>query len=67
MEATAKKTLGFGERLASMLRVDIRRMLTTPLVYIMAGVSLALPILILVMTSAMGGDAGASTDMFSNV
>lgn len=67
MEATAKKTLGFGERLASMLRVDIRRMLTTPLFYIMAGVSLALPILILVMTSAMGGDAGASTDMFSNV
>ncbi|MDE6302197.1 MAG: ABC transporter permease, partial [Clostridia bacterium] len=52
-----------------MLKVDFKRMFTMPLVYIMAGVSLALPILILVMTSFMGGggegeEAGA---MFTNV
>ncbi len=38
-----------------MLKVDFRRMFTMPTVWIMLGVSLALPILILVMTSFMGG------------
>lgn len=65
----------FGQRLKSMLKVDFQRMLKTPLVYIMLGVSLALPILILVMTSFMGGmsatgpQTGAQTTMetFTNV
>lgn len=51
-----------------MLKVDFKRMFTMPLVYIMAGVSLAMPILILVMTSFMGGAEGAETaGMFTNV
>lgn len=39
-----------------------------PLVYIMAGISLALPVLILVMTSMLGsGEEGAETaEMFTN-
>ena len=45
----------FGKRLKTMLKVDTRRMFTMPTVWIMLGVSLALPILILVMTSFMGG------------
>ena len=42
-------------RLKSMLKVDFRRMLTTPLFYIMVGSSLVMPILILVMTTLMDG------------
>ena len=45
----------FGKRLKSMLKVDFRRFFTMPLIYIMAGVCFAMPILILVMTSFMGG------------
>lgn len=45
----------FAKRLKSMLRVDTRRMFTSPLFYIMVGISLIVPILILVMTSAMDG------------
>lgn len=44
----------FGKRLKSMLKVDFRRMFTMPLLYIMIGVCLAMPILILVMTTMMG-------------
>lgn len=51
----------FTKKLKSMLKVDFKRMFTMPLVYIMAGVSLALPILILVMTSMMGGDNDPAT------
>lgn len=36
-----------------MLKVDFKRMFTMPLVYIMAGVCLVMPVLILVMTSLM--------------
>lgn len=61
----------FSKRLKSMLKVDFRRMFTMPLVYIAAGVCLALPILILVMTSMMGGEtdptAGAEVQGFTNV
>ncbi len=63
----------FGKRLKTMLKVDFRRMFTMPTVYIMLGISLALPIIILVMTSFMGGmsevDPQASTQaaMFTNV
>lgn len=45
----------FKKRIKSMLGVDFRRMLTSPLFYIMIGVSLVLPILILVMTTLMDG------------
>lgn len=45
----------FGRRLRTMLAVDFRRMFTMPLLYIMVGVCLAMPILILVMTTMMDG------------
>ena len=61
----------FGKRLKTMLKVDFRRMFLSPAVYIMLGVSLALPILILVMTSFMGGadpETGEqSASMFTSV
>lgn len=47
----------FAGQLKSMLKVDFKRMFTMPLVYIMAGVCLAIPILILVITSIMSGTA----------
>ena len=45
----------FKKRITSMLGVDIRRMFTSPLFYIMIGASLVMPILILVMTTMMDG------------
>ena len=45
----------FGKRLRSMLKVDFRRMFTMPLFYIMTGICLVIPILILVMTTMMDG------------
>lgn len=68
METKFEKT-SFLKKLKSMLKVDFKRMFTMPLVYIMAGVSLALPILILVMTSMMGGAAEgeAAAEGFTNV
>ena len=45
----------FGKRLRSMLKVDFRRMFTQPLLYIMVGVSLVIPVLVLVMTTMMDG------------
>ena len=58
---TAFEKQTFLKKLRSMLKVDFIRMFTMPLVYIMAGVSFALPILILVMTSFMGGEADPAT------
>lgn len=49
----------FGKRLKSMLSVDFRRMFTQPLFYIMVGVCLIIPILILVMTTMMDGSVSA--------
>ena len=68
MEATFEK-LTFKKRLKTMLKVDFKRMFTMPRVYILAAVSLALPILILVMTGFMGGEAsgGETAAMFTNV
>ena len=43
------------KRLKSMLKVDFRRMFTMPLFYIMIGISIVIPILILVMTTMMAG------------
>lgn len=59
----------FGQRLGSMVKVDFRRMFTQPLVYIMLGVCLVLPVLILVMTTMAGGSAGGGAAMgtFTNV
>lgn len=45
----------FGKRLKSMLAVDFRRMFTTPLFYILVGISVLMPILMLVMTTMMDG------------
>ncbi len=45
----------FSKRLKSMLKVDFRRMFTTPFFYIMIGIALVVPVLILVMTSMMEG------------
>ncbi len=45
----------FKKRIKSMLGVDFRRMFTSPLFYIMIGISLILPILILVMTTMLDG------------
>lgn len=56
MENVTKKTT-FLKRLKSMLKVDGRRMFTTPMFYILLGVSLLLPVLILVMTTMTGGTA----------
>ena len=44
-----------GKRMKSMLAVDVRRMFTTPLFYIMAGICFVMPVLILVMTTMMDG------------
>ena len=49
------KKSGFNKRLKSMFAVDTRRMFTTPLYYILVGICLVVPILILVMTSMMDG------------
>ena len=43
------------KKLSSMLGVDFRRMMTSPLYYIMVGISLVMPVLILVMTTMMDG------------
>ncbi|MDE7165356.1 MAG: ABC transporter permease [Clostridiales bacterium] len=71
MEATFEK-LTFKKRLKTMLKVDFKRMFTMPLVYILAAVSFAMPILILVMTTMMGGEPDPTTGaeaavMFTNV
>lgn len=60
--------MSLGKRLKSMLKVDFRRMFTQPLAYIMFGVSLVVPVLILIMTTMMGGSAeGEATGTFTNV
>lgn len=45
----------FTTRLKSMLKVDFRRMFTMPLFYILVGISIVIPILVLVMTTMMEG------------
>lgn len=50
----------FGKRMKSMLKVDFRRMFTMPLFYIMEGVCLIIPILILVMTTMMDGSVSVN-------
>lgn len=50
----------FSKRLGSMLSVDSRRMFTTPLFYIILGIAVAMPILILVMTTVMDGSVSVN-------
>lgn len=71
---TAFEKQSLGKKLKSMVRTDFRRMFTTPLVYIMAGICFVLPVLILVMTSVMPSTqidpvTGAETavETFTNV
>lgn len=66
---SAFEKFDFWKRLKTMLKVDFKRMFTMPLVYIMAGVCFALPILFLVMTSTMNGAEGSAEAMgaFTNV
>ena len=47
-------------RLKTMLHVDFRRMFTMPLLYIMVGSCLVMPILILVMTTMMDGSVSVN-------
>jgi ABC-type transport system involved in multi-copper enzyme maturation permease subunit len=54
MEKTFK-TNTFAKRLKSMLKVDTKRLFISPFFYIMVGISLVVPILILVMTTMMDG------------
>lgn len=44
-----------GRRMRSMLSVDFRRMFTMPLFYIIAGIAAVIPVLVLVMTTTVGG------------
>ena len=52
--------ISFGRRLKSMLSVDFRRMFTMPLLYIMTGVSLVVPVLVLVMTTMFDGSVSVN-------
>ena len=54
----------FAERLSSMMKVDARRMFTGSLFWICLGCAFAIPILVLVMTSMVGGENGGM--MFTN-
>ena len=71
MEMRFEKS-SFGKRLSSMLKVDFRRMFTTRFLYIMVGICLAMPILMLVMTTSLGGAPAdtaanaAAMDTFTN-
>lgn len=47
---------GFKKRLKSMLKTDFRRAFTTPLFYILVGIALVVPVLILIMTTMMAGE-----------
>ncbi len=55
MEKTRFESNTFSKRLKSMLKVDFRRMFTIRLFYVMLGICLAAPVLILVMTAMMDG------------
>lgn len=50
----------FRKRICSMINVDFRRMFTMPLFYIMCGISIVIPVLILVMTTMMDGSVSVN-------
>jgi len=63
MNANTERTFernGFFMRLSSMLKVDLRRMFTMPLIYIVVGSCLVMPVLILVMTTMMDGSVSVN-------
>jgi len=59
MDKTFEKN-SFSKRLKSMLKVDTKRLFLSPFFYIMVGISLAVPILILVMTTMMDGSVSTN-------
>ena len=59
MEKTFEKNT-FTKRLKSMLKVDTRRLFISPFFYIMVGISLVVPVLILVMTTMMDGSVSVN-------
>ena len=60
MENKKTSTFTFKKRLMSMLKVDFKRMLISPIFYIMVGIALIIPILILVMTTMMDGSVSVN-------
>ncbi len=52
----------FSKRIGSMLSVDLRRMFISPLFYIMLGIAVGVPILILVMTTMMDGSVSVNPE-----
>lgn len=60
MDAMKFEKNTFGKRLRTMLAVDFRRMFTMPFLYIMVVICLAMPILILVMTTMMDGSVSVN-------
>ncbi len=56
----------FINRSKSLLKLDFKRMFTMPFIYIMIGISLLMPILILVMTTMVSTDEFENVDMFVN-
>ena len=56
MSKTMTKQNSFGTRLSGMLKVDARRMFRTPLLWIMIGACLVMPILITVMVTINVGN-----------
>lgn len=69
MSKTITKQNSFGTRLSGMLKVDARRLFRTPLLWIMVGACLVMPILITVMVTMNAGkvtvdpNTGAETVM----
>ena len=57
----------FSKRLNTMMKADGRRMFTSSMFYIMAGIALVMPILILCMTTMVGADPAAEAGMFQSV
>lgn len=56
----------FINRSKSLLKLDFKRMFTMPFIYIMIGVSLLMPILILVMTTMVSTEEADTASMFVN-
>ena len=50
----------FPQRLGTMLAVDLRRMFSGSLLYLMLGISAVTPVLVLTMTTMFGGEAGSA-------
>ena len=72
MEHTNRSSLkkpAAGSRLKTMMAVDFRRLFTMRLLYVMLGICLVVPILVLVMTAMMGGSVSVDpkTDVETTV